>query len=796
MVFNKKGNRWKWILWLVTSLLLSLLASIYAVGRSYNYLITPANSAGQLRHISGDGWVEDGGQILLPDLSSRGNRLDLVFNHWRPAAYGPAHVKVSVCGEPASEFIVTESSAKQRIFIRGECNPRLVQFNISNSFVPSEKDKRKLGVRLISASVTSRLGIPLVSSNSVFLYAGAMFVVAWLFALLALRVGLNSKGVISVFFLMVVAGAWLLSVSSASQITKVYSWWLILVSLFVGMHLAASLYQRSFGPSRLGNSDTTNGDWPVASYLAVAIVICGGLIRFYGLNFGLPSNFHPDEVPKVNAIGRMIASHSFDPQYFLHPSLLLYSSYFVNTVFHWFGMEGSFLQTAFLAGRTVSALAGTISIYLVYVIGKRLYGSSTGIIAAVCLAGFPLHVTCSRYMKEDALLVCMVLWCVATMLKAVQEGRVGYLLFAGLIAGFSASSKYTGMLSAAIIIAAPFLRSKSLIPDWSWIKYAVLALCLIPVGFVICTPYSVITYSAFIKGFGSEQHHMMRGHTVPIDPWSQYWMYHFWRSLVPGMQLIPTLVAVAGAGILLWRRRLDDLFIVALIALFYLPSEWVKAKPEPQPERYVLACLPFMAICIGEFVRVLRASSFRLLAPIVILLVTVIPIWRSIELASEIKNDTRIQLADWMVANLQHGAKVVVDWKPYAPRFHRGEFQSVYLIRSDILEKMTPSSMKQIGQAGNDYLVLSSLFYDRYMSQPLADPAMRQRFRDIFERVPVIKQIKPKYGTYGFNNPTLTLFSLKEKDFDRLEQEISAKRRGEIEMTSNEKLGRLEYTQW
>jgi hypothetical protein len=88
---------------------------------------------------------------------------------------------------------------------------------------------------------------------------------------------------------------------------------------------------------------------------------------------------------------------------------------------------------------------------------------------------------------------------------------------------------------------------------------------------------------------------------------------------------------------------------------------------------------------------------------------------------------------------------------------------------------------------------LSSLFYNRYFSQPEGEPILRQRFREVFQRVPIVAQFEAESGTYGFHNPTLTLFSLKAEDFERLEYERLQKQRGEIEYTSNEVRARAKW---
>ncbi|RIL12478.1 MAG: hypothetical protein DCC75_00345, partial [Proteobacteria bacterium] len=493
---------------------------------------------------------------------------------------------------------------------------------------------------------------------------------------------------------------------------------------------------------------------------------------------------------KVNAVMRMLASGTLNPEYFLHPSLLLYSTYFVNYILQAFAFFGEFSaefrESAFIAGRLVSALAGTLSIYLTFYVGRRLFGVQTGLIAALFLAVFPLHVTCSRYLKEDALLTMMILACTAALLKAVQDDRRFSLFLSALFAGMAASTKYSGILSVLVVAASPWLRSKTLRPDPRWSKLTLLALLLVPAGFVLCTPYSILTPGKFLADLGYEQRHLMRGHTIPIDPWSQYWLYHFWRSIIPGISPLAAIASLIGAGILLWRRRVEDLFLVGMVLLFYLPAEWAPSKPEPQPERYIFPCLPFIAIAAGELGAVLSRSNHHLRTTSALVLAALIayfPAKRTLQLASEIKDDTRVQLSRWMKGNLPPESKVYIDFKAYSPRFWHEEFKVSYLPAAKILEKL---NVRDLRSSGYDYLVLSGLFYERYFTQPLAEPGLRQRLRDVFEQVPIVKQISPRYGTYGFHNPTLTLFSLKKEDFEQLDMERQKKKLGQLAKTGNE----------
>jgi 4-amino-4-deoxy-L-arabinose transferase-like glycosyltransferase len=759
----------KFILLCVLLCGLTFISSLFVAGALQTHK-WPARQFADLpgSGIRSDGWLEESATVELADLAPRGNFLELTFNPWRPAGASTAQLGVAVCGGPEQIVSIT-SKEPIRFSLRGACSPSVVSFRGLNPFVSGEeRSGRRLSVQLERARVSSRLGIPIVVFSNLAPILGAIGVLL-LFAVIA--VGRVSSVSLLAGLGVLVAALVLVSCADvpAQRITPL---WVFVLSLLAGMSVWSATREESEKPQY--------GGW----LWILAPVALGAALRFYGIGFGLPSNFHPDEVPKVNALMRMYDQNTWNPQYFLHPSLLLYATYFSNTILQAIGVEGTFRETAFLAGRFVSAIAGTLSIGLTYIIGRRLFSRSVGLWSAILLAVFPLHVTCSRYLKEDALLTFIVLLCVTVTLVAVQSGKKWVLPLAGLLAGATAGTKYSGILMAIVPASAPWMVSRKVMPDWRWFPWAIFAVALSPIGFLATTPFALLDFAKFAKDFASESHHMQVGHTTAIDPWSQLWMYHFWRSIMPGMTSVAAIGGVIGAGFLLRRARLEDLFLLGLIALFYLPAEYVKAKPAPQPERYIVPCLPFLAIALAELLRVLsRRIPVKAGMGVLAAAFIAFPLTRTVDLAREVSNDTRKQLAQWMEENIPPGSTVLMDWKPYCPRFEEGKFNVVYIPRARIIPELDVKALKS---SGGQYLVLSSLFYGRYFSQPESNPILRQRIREVFERVPVIKQVAPRAGTYGFHNPVLTLFSLDQQDFARLDEELMRKRLGEIGETSNE----------
>lgn len=726
--------------------------------------------------IRSDGWIQDEAKVSLSGFFSRGNFVEFVFNPWRPAG-DIAMLGVSVCNAP-EQMLSLGSKEPVRIALNGGCEPQEITFRGVNTFVSQqERDSRPLSVQLESVRVSSKFGFPIVSV-ALFAKVAALLVVLALLSVAAWG-GATVGGIFAAS--ATVGSSLCLAFLSDVGAEKFFPLWVFVAALFAGM-AAWRLFGMN-GANLPFEDRHSKGIFYVA--LALLPIALGATLRIYGLSFGLPWNFHPDEVPKVNAIMRMYDQNTLNPQYFLHPSLLLYSTYAVNTLLHFFGIDGSFRDTAFLAGRIVSVTAGILSIGLTWVVGRELFSSRVGWWAAMFLAVFPLHVTCSRYLKEDSLLTFVTLCCVTCAVLAVRRDKKWLLLVSGLLAGATAGTKYSGILMVVVPASAPWLASRRLIPDVRWIPWAVMACAIAPLGFLATTPYAILDSEKFLKDFGAESRHMQTGHTTSIDAWSQLWMYHFWRSLLPGMSTIVAVCSVIGAGLLLRRGRLEDLFLLGLIALFYMPAEYVKAKPAPQPERYVTPCLPFLAIAMAELLRTIsrKVSVERQGMVFASLLALTVPLMRTVELTGEVTDDTRLQMARWMVEHIPTGSTVLMDWKPYCPRFEDGKFNIVYIPRARIIPELDVKALKA---SGGEYLVLSSLFYARYFTQPESNPILRQRIREVFERVPVVKQFAPKSGTYGFHNPVLTLFSLDKQDFAMLDDELARKRKGSLELTTNE----------
>lgn len=723
------------------AILFAGLMTLLATGFTSPSLLTPKDNLGFFRKINEDGWIQEGAKILLPRLNSRGNTLTIKFNNWHPADKPQPHVKVSVCGSVASEFFVTPGS-EHLIYLTGQCDPREISFNFYNPFQASASDNRLVGAQLDSVKINSKLGLPLVGPMTFVAIFVAIFYLS-LFASFIFGSRLEAPAFIATTSLF----AFLIGNADNFNVGLWIPVWIVILLGIIGAYLLSN--QR----------DPSQRSGLIYTLIFAAVIAAGAALRVYGIDFGLPNTYHLDELQKYQAIKQMYESGQLNPKYFLHPSLLLYLTYGLNWLTNQIAPEILFLESIIISGRTVSCIAGVLSIYLVFKIANSLWNSRAGLVAASLMATFPLAVTCSRYLKEDSLLTFVILLTVFLTIKAAERGSIKYLLLAGIAAGLSASVKYSGILSIFILWGHPFICRNSSVSFGSRITSTAIASLIVPLGFLIGTPYALIDSPKFLADFAYERNHMISGHSSAITAASHYWMFHVKHSLLNGMTFLNLMLGIMAMGAIFRKFKFPALYILALFLLYYLPAEFVRAKPAPQPERYILPCLPFMALAIAWLFETGRETRLRAFSSLMVIFGIVISSYRSMTLASEITPDTRDQAAKWLTQVVEPSETVLIDWEAYGPQLKDTKFKLQYADPTKFIIDLAVDNLKN---SSADYLVLSSLHYDRYFSQPGIPEVYRNVVRDIFSRYPRVAEFSAESGTYGFHNPRISIFKLKE----------------------------------
>lgn len=112
------------------------------------------------------------------------------------------------------------------------------------------------------------------------------------------------------------------------------------------------------------------------------------------------------------------------------------------------------------------AIAGVLSVIVIYYLVARVYGKNAGLLSALIMAVTPVAVAISRSNNVDSLLVFVLLLATYALLRAIEKGNLAWLLLAAGLIGVGFNVK---MLEAYMVLPA-FFVGYLLAPRLSWRK--------------------------------------------------------------------------------------------------------------------------------------------------------------------------------------------------------------------------------------------------------------------------------------------------------------------------------------
>ena len=401
-----------------------------------------------------------------------------------------------------------------------------------------------------------------------------------------------------------------------------------------------------------------------------AVLLGAFLLRVWGTDHGLPYAYNADEnahfVPR--AIG--LYGHEWNPDYFVNPPAYTYVLHVVFSV--WFGgREGVSRLFAtdptevWVVARTLTAVLGTLSLWLLYLAGTRLLDRRVGLLSAALGAVAFLPVFYSHLALNDVptlLPICIALYGIAGVLRL---GRPRDYVIAGLGIGVAAATKYTGGIVLLPLLAAA--ASQSAVPGGMRPAVRGLAIAAISAlaGFIIANPYAVLDFPAFWDGI-THQSSAAGGETqgkLGLTHENGF-VYYLW-SFTWGLGWIP-LFAAAAAIPLLWRdeRRLVWLLVPApIVFMLFMGTQ------ERFFGRWLIPVFPFMCI-LAAYAALELADRGGLrwpaLRPTLVAIGVVLLCGQGAVYSLHIgqvleKEDTRNMAREWLVEHVPPRSKIVVE---------------------------------------------------------------------------------------------------------------------------------------
>lgn len=535
--------------------------------------------------------------------------------------------------------------------------------------------------------------------------------------------------------------------------------------------------------------------------LLFAVLALALVLRLYGIGWGLPYSFiNADEstvVPKAFAVAR---GH-LNPQFFYYPSLYFYllgAVYLAASPVLWLLRHGNPLAMGsyvvdpgpyFLLGRLLSAAFGTVSVYLVYRLGRVAYGRPAGLLAALFLAVMPLHVAYSHMAVTDVTATALSLLALLLFLWAAQ-GRGGRWLLAGAVAaGLATSTKYNlGLLVLPASVAAVYAcRGEVRIRVAAGARATLLwprllvARVYAPmlVAFLAASPFVILDARHFAHDFLRQNLIMDRGWLGFENIGNGFW-YNLQVNLGGTLGAVLLVLVVLGLAWALWRRTPLDLLLApyVLVSFVYI-STWKELA-----DRYLLPIVPLLILLAvrGSLeVVALRPAAKRLIVPImgaVLVLGLVAPLTDSLRFDRGLSGvDVRTRAKMWVENHVPSGSTIAAE--NYGPPLVRAADHKYYraaglstpayhLLRLKLPGPGVPDKRRDLGWLRSrrvDYVIVSSSVYGRVFAAAGRYPELVAFYRRLAREGELLKMLRPRPGERG---PVLRVYRLFPKSRARV----------------------------
>jgi hypothetical protein len=401
--------------------------------------------------------------------------------------------------------------------------------------------------------------------------------------------------------------------------------------------------------------------------LALAAILGGALaIRLYGLRHGLPFIYHSDESQHFTNYAVEMFGGSLNPHYFQNPATYTYLVHLALWVQGFDDIERQYLvdpSDIFETARLVAVALCLFGVAAIYAVGRRLWGTFEGLVAAAVLAFAVLPVAYSRYAVTDVGVLLPMAMSVYATVKIAEDGRRRYFVIAGLGLGLTVAFKFTAGLVLVPILVAVALRARA---GRQSVRDVVTGLAIVGglavVVFAVTNPYFLIDIDEAIDELRSQR--FAAGEVKPGQVEENPYGFYL-SSLTWGIGW-GALVAAAAGLVLQFRRARTRAVLLALFPLVLFA--YLGLDADRYFARWLLPTYPVLALFAGVGVAALaRAVSPRPVvraAALALLIAAVMaqPIITNIHTGSVLrKDDTRELARNYMLANLKNGTRIVVD---------------------------------------------------------------------------------------------------------------------------------------
>lgn len=468
------------------------------------------------------------------------------------------------------------------------------------------------------------------------------------------------------------------------------------------------------------------------------VVLTGGFLRFYNLNWDQGHFFHPDERNIAMAVSRIHFFNQLNPKFFAYGSFPIYLYRVVGEILIFLTKNRAWVSgwpNINLVGRGVSALLSTLTIPLIFLLAKRVWNEKVGLLASFFMAFSPSLIQTAHYGVTESMLIFWLVLIAIFSLETTKKPTLKNYLKIGVILGLAGATKISGISFLIIPLTAHLLY------HFNYLKYHfrfLFSLASAFLTFAFFSPYIFLDNQKFLESMNYET-------GVTLGRLKVVYVLQFEKTLPYLFQIKnffwqmgpAALLGILGGIILITtalKKKDKSLFVLLsfpLVYFLYVGSWYTKFI------RYMVPILPFLAIFAAWLLHWFWEKS-KILGRIILALSLALTLFWSLAFFSIYTHESsRITASRWIYQNIPVGAKILgehwddglpVDLPPNHPSQYKIEQLTIYEL--DNQQKIQHFANKL---SGADYIVINSRrLYGTLMYLPEKYPITSRYYKLLF----------------------------------------------------------------
>ena len=502
-------------------------------------------------------------------------------------------------------------------------------------------------------------------------------------------------------------------------------------------------------------------------FTMTAIIVVAAVLRFWALGAGIPYSIGVDEPELMNRAVQMMRSGDFNPRFFDYPGLYIHMQLVVASIRFLFGATTGQWQSLnqvtptdfYLWGRAITALMGTATVVLVYLIGMR-WGTRYAALSAGLLAVMPIHVRESHYILTDVPATFFVTLTFLLSLRANEQERAQAFAVAGAAAGLAAATKYPGALALLLPLLAvwmtPGTRPSRLVATGATLG-AFLA------TFLIAAPYTVLDLPGFLNGYARLAGYYNRRELAEAA--GVTYLKHLRNALhwpaflmVLAGLVLGIVRAARGPGRVRWT----------LAVVFPVVYFWLISRQTLVFGRYLIPLIPFVCVLAASAVvsgvsllrrfDIPRAPRTALIAGLTVAALLP-PAIQAVSFNMMIMRTSTVEQAhEWILENIPAGSKIAIETRVLVLEPQAYKTTNVPRL---VMDFRGPGAYQEYVSQGFQYVVASSQAFGPPLSAPHENTELYKAYMNLFEQSRELIRFAPDDSHPG---PEIRIFALKKSE--------------------------------